>query len=166
MYYAKENTGRGQPIGSRSQTWEEVGASICLRIFLFSPVSFEGNLSLLQIFYLFRGLKQMEEKQEIHLQSTLSCGWLRNPFRTASKPREYTVCWYSQGNRIHSVGFLRWCKMDFVHPQYGGRFDSCVRCELQEVHRPVFGTHPESATHNPYVHGGWGGGREGGREPK
>ena len=30
---------------------------------------------------------------------------------------ETIVCWYLQGNQ-QKPGFLRWCEMDFVHPQY------------------------------------------------
>ena len=41
----------------------------------------------------------------------------QNPFRINLKPWDAIVCWYLQGNRI-IPWFLRWCEMDFVHPQY------------------------------------------------
>ena len=43
-----------------------------------------------------------------------------NPFRTTWKPWVETIVFVEilQGNRKSIPGFLRWCEMDFVHPQY------------------------------------------------
>ena len=42
----------------------------------------------------------------------------QNPFRTTQDTMgNHTVCWYLQGESSFQ-GLLRWCEMDFVHPQY------------------------------------------------
>ena len=50
-------------------------------------------------------------------QKDTYCGWTKSC--TTWKQGETIDCWYLQGNRL-ILGFLRWCEMDFVHPQYGG----------------------------------------------
>ena len=46
------------------------------------------------------------------------CGWLQNPFRTTQDTMFETITFVVvfKGDYI-ILGFLRWCEMDFVHPQ-------------------------------------------------
>ena len=46
-------------------------------------------------------------------QACWYCGWTKS---CTTLKWEAIVCWYFTGNRI-IPGFLRWCEMDFVHPQ-------------------------------------------------
>ena len=61
-------------------------------------------------------LKGMPEVKQL-AQEKRYCEWTKS-VRTTLKPWETRVCWYLKENRI-IPRFLRWCEMDFVHPQWG-----------------------------------------------